>query len=233
MQKYRPIHNLVVAALACIGGTVSIPAAAQQADRVQEMYHIFDIKTDARKAVMTKSLTDGLNPNISDSQTITPLVMGPPPAAPARFTLVDPLQDSRFGAFASMMGAVQAAQFKQVKCDGAIWISTAQRNIGGSQHLRLTLCLFPYAGGYNLDVYALDTKEKGGGIAAKLGRAIAGGVVGKPEEWTNKTIVDVLRRIRRDTGAVVTYVEGQPELVGEPWNDDRQIMPSDKEKPKE
>lgn len=80
-------------------------------------------------------------------------------------------------------------------------------------------------------MYALDLKEKGGGIAAKLGRAIAGGIVGKPEEWTNKTILDVLRRVRRDTGAIITYVEGQPEFVGEPWNDERAIMPSANEKP--
>lgn len=209
---------------------ISSPVQARQADRTSELYHIFDIRTDLDRNTIVRSFTDALNLNTTDSQTITPLVRGEPPEKAASFELVDPLADSRLSALGSLMGSAQAAQLKQVKCDGAVWIGNAQRNLRGSQHLRLTMCLFPYTEGYHLDVYGLDTEDRGGGIDRKLGRLMAGAVVGKPGNWTNKTIVDLLREVRTKLGAQVSYVEGQPAFEGEPWNDAYQLMPSDKER---
>jgi len=223
VSKLLSLSGLAVLAM-------SSPAQAQQADRTSELYHIFNIRTDQERNTIVRSFTDALNLNTTDSQTITPLVRGAPPEKAATFELVDPLADGRLSALGSLMGSAQAAQLKQVKCDGAVWIGNAQRNLRGSQHLRLTMCLFPYAGGYHLDVYGLDTEDKGGGISQKLGRLMAGAVVGKPGNWTNKTIVDLLREVRTKLGAEVSYVEGQPAFEGEPWNDEYTIMPSDKEK---
>ena len=211
------------------GCVASSPALAQKADRSIEIYHIFDLKTDASRTEITRAITDSLNNNVSDSDTIMPLVRGDPPETPGTFELVDALENSRMGGLSALIPAAQRAQFKQVKCDGAVWIANAVRRIRGSQNLRLTMCLFPYTDGYHLDVYAVDTQEKGGGLAAKLGRAVAGAVVGNPREWTNKTIIGTVRSVANKTGAVVTYVEGQPAFSEEPWNDANTLIPQDSE----
>ena len=44
-------------------------------------------------------------------------------------------------------------------------------------------------------------------------------MVGTPEEWTEKTFLDVVRSIQSGTNASITYLEGQPELSGTPWLD--------------
>ncbi|GGD81970.1 hypothetical protein [Croceicoccus mobilis] len=224
--------------LAIAGGlSGALPANAQQADRTRELYHIFDIQTEASRSDVVKAVKDGMNINVSDSQTITPLVRGTPPEEPGTFELVDPLAEGRLGGLGALIGAAQAAQIKQVKCDGAVWIATAQRRIRGSQTLRLTLCLFPYANddarGYHLDAYALDTEEKGGGLSKRLGRLIAGAIVGNPEDWTNKTIVDLLREVHRQTDATVDYVEGQPAFTERPWENGWQVLPSNDENTEE
>lgn len=53
----------------------------------------------------------------------------------------------------------------------------------------------------------------------QLSRDIAQAMVGTPEQWTEKTFLDVVRTIRARTGAEVSFLEGQPELVGTPWLD--------------
>jgi hypothetical protein len=86
--------------------------------------------------------------------------------------------------------------------------------------------LFPYATGFNLDIYAIDVKQRGGGLSERLGRAIAGAVVGQPEDWTNKTILDVLRHVRSATATQISYIEGQPEFQGTPWEASTQLLPA-------
>lgn len=228
-MKPPSISTLAITAALALAAAPS-GALAQQASRSTELYHIFDIRTSADKNTMIRALTDGLNFNVSDSQTITPLVRGEPPETPGTFELVDPLAEGRLGALGSLLGSAQAAQLKQVRCDGAVWISTAQRRLRGSQNLRMTLCLFPYVGGYHLDVYAIDTADKGGSLGRRLGRAIAGAIVGDPGDWTNKTIVDALRSLRTNAGGTITYVEGQPAFSGEPWNESSTLVPSGDEK---
>ena len=224
----RPNGTAFITALAL--AILAAPVSAQQADRSIEIYHIFDLKTAATRAEVTRAITDSLNANVSDSDTVMPLVRGEPPETPGSFELVDPFENSRMGGLAALIPAAQRAQLKQVKCDGAVWIANAVRKIRGSQHLRLTMCLFPYTEGYHLDIYAVETQEKGGGVAAKLGRAIAGAVVKNPREWTNKTIVGTVRSVSKATGATVTYVEGQPAFEGTPWADENTLLPQESEK---
>lgn len=212
-----------VAAVAGALAMTPIAAAAQDSSRTTELYHIFDFKTAVKRGEMIKILQDGINPNISKSNTVTPIVMGPAPEKPGRFTLVNPFANSPYAGFISTS---QLSTIKQARCDGAVWISSAVRKVRGSQQLMITMCLFPYVEGYQLDVYAIDIKEKGGGLDARLGRALGQAVVGNSDNWTNKTILDVVRHVRTSTGAAVSYVEGQPEFTGTPWDDGIQIAPS-------
>ena len=215
-----------LAVLLVLAGVLTpIGASAQDSSRVTEIYHIFDFKTTARRAEIIKALQDGLNPNVAKSNTMTPIVMGAPPEKPARFTIVNPFENANFP-LGGMIPPAQLAMAKQARCDGAVWISSAVRKTHGSQRLSLTMCLFPYVEGYQLDVYAIDAHERGGGISAMVGRAVGEAIVGKPEGWTNKTILDVVRSVRRVAGVEVSYVEGQPEFTGTPWEDGVTLTPS-------
>ena len=45
-----------------------------------------------------------------------------------------------------------------------------------------------------------------------MSRNIASTLVGTPEQWVNKTILDTVRAIENATGAKAVRLEGQPEL---------------------
>jgi hypothetical protein len=219
----RPIA-ILFAAVSVIA--VAAPSNARDSARVNEFYHIFDIQTSAPKSQVIKATLDGMVNNIADSETITPIVLEQPPEQPRRFTLTNPFESSPMGGLMGMMSAAQVAQFKVARCDGAIWIANANRRVRGNQNLRLTLCLFPYSKGYQLDVYGLDASARGGGLSQMLGRAIGNAIVGDPAKWTNKTVVDIIRSIRTRASAQITYVEGQPPFVGAPWEDPSYALPT-------
>ena len=53
----------------------------------------------------------------------------------------------------------------------------------------------------------------------QISRDMANAMVGTPEEWTEKTFLDIIRSIRATTGAEVALLEAQPEVAGTPWLD--------------
>jgi hypothetical protein len=105
------------------------------------------------------------------------------------------------------------------KCDGAVWTSKATRAIPGYNNLNLYSCLYAYRGGYQLDVYGVFQKNSGG--LTGLEQGLAGGLVGTPEQWVNKTILDTVRNIASASNAQVVQIEGQPKIAGDqlPWVD--------------
>lgn len=182
-----------------------------------EMYHIFDIKTSAATADVIKAASDGLAQNTSDIQQVTPLQMGKTvPAEPGRFVLDDigaRLSSSNTGLGAMMqMASAQngGVSIKAAKCEGAVWTSRAQRTIAGSSNLTLYACLYKYRAGYNLDTYAVFNKTEGG--LDQISRDVASSLVGTPEQWVNKTILDTVQSIEKMTGVKAVRIEGQPEL---------------------
>jgi hypothetical protein len=181
-----------------------------------EMYHIFDIKTTASTSVVTKAAADGLAQNTSDLNQVSPLQMGKTvPLEAGRFRIDDigaKLGGTGMGAMLQM-AAMQngGVGMKAASCDGAVWTSRAQRNISGSSNLTLYSCLYKYKAGYNLDTYAVFRKTEGG--IYQVSRDLANSLVGTPEQWVNKTILDTVRSIEQATGAKVVRLEGQPELT--------------------
>ncbi len=182
-----------------------------------EMYHIFDIKTTAATSVVTKAAADGLTRNTNDLNQVTPLQMGKTvPVEPGRFVIDDigaRLAGSNSGMGAMMqMAAMQngGVSIKAARCDDAVWTSRAQRSIAGSSNLTLYSCLYKYQAGYRLNTYAVFKKTEGG--VYQVSRNIASTLVGTPEQWVNKTILDTVRAIENATGAKAVRLEGQPEL---------------------
>ena len=186
-----------------------------------EMYHIFDIKTNASTSVVANAAADGLTQNTSDLSQVLPLQMGKVvPVEPGRFTIEDvgaKLANSNTGLGAMMqMAAMQGGgvSIKAAKCGDAVWTSRAQRSIAGSSDLTLYSCLYKYQAGYRLDTYAVFKKTEGG--IYQISRDVANSLVGTPEQWVNKTILDTVHAIEKATGAKVVRLEGQPELTDLP-----------------
>ena len=180
-----------------------------------EIYHIFDIKTAASTAVIAKAATDGLSQNTNGIQSAMPLQLDQGvPLTPGRFKLEN-MAAAFGGAGGGLLKLASMQQggglaMKVANCEGAVWNARAQRTISGSSNLTLYSCLYRYKSGYNLDIYAVFNKQEGG--LYQISQTVANSIVGTPEQWVNKTIMDTVRSIERVPGAKVVHIEGQPEL---------------------
>ncbi|QNA98256.1 hypothetical protein G4G31_04450 [Massilia sp. Se16.2.3] len=85
----------------------------------------------------------------------------------------------------------------------------------GGQDVQIVACLFPYKLGYQLDMYAAFVKKEGGWLAWP--RRAVGKIMGTPEKYVEKTMLDVVRSIRETTRGQVALVEARPEVAGAPW----------------
>lgn len=202
------------------GGIGYVNNALVEKQKNVEYYRIFDIKTKADRDVVAEAASVGLGKNVNDASEARPIPDSATlPDHPGRFKLSNPFEGSQLGALMNASGALGG---KMATCQGSSWNAQAVRDIPGSSNLRITACLFPYKEGYHLDVYATFAKQEGG-----LMQAVRSGVnamVGTPEEWTEKTFLDIVREIRKQTNAEVTLVEGYPKVQGTPWLDSGEMV---------
>ncbi|WP_035384583.1 hypothetical protein [Ferriphaselus sp. R-1] len=220
------MKRLVIAIAATLGvsgcGTTNNYLAEKQ--QTVEYYRIFDIKTSANRQTVAKAASSGIGRNVNNAQEATPIPLSDEiPEKAARFKLVNPFEGSKLAALAGGAGSLG---FRMTTCEGASWTAKAERRLSGSNSLNLTACLFQYKGGYHLDLYAVFTKQQGGLL--QISRDVANSMVGTPEEWTEKTFLDIVRSIRANTGAEIALLEAQPELSGLPWLDSIDSMPQRK-----
>lgn len=207
-----PLSLLLAAGLSACGSANNY---VSRKSTTVEYYRIFDLKTGASRQAIAKAASDGLGRNVNSSQQATPIPMSADlPEKPGRFALVNPFAGSSMAALA---GAGGSLGLQVATCNGAAWTAKAVRDIAGSNRLTLTACLFQYQGGYHLDMYAVFNKQEGG--LMQISRNMANAAVGTPEQWTEKTFLDVVRSIRSTSGAEVTLLEAQPEISGTPWLD--------------
>lgn len=208
--------TILITAVLVLYGCGTVNNALLEKTKTVEYYRIFDIKTNADRFVVAESASKGLGRNVNDAKEAMPIPASSElPSKPGRFSLSNPLNGSIYAALASGGGQIG---FKIATCENASWTASAVRSISGQSHLSLTACLFPYTEGYHLDLYATFTKKEGGFM--EISRKAASALVGTPEEWVEKTFLDIVRQIRKDTGAQITFVEGYPRLQGTPWLDD-------------
>jgi hypothetical protein len=203
----------IAIASAALAGCGSLNSTLAERQEVIEIYHVWDAKTPVDPDRMIKATADGIARNTGSINQSRPLMKSNRlPEVPGRFEIVDgagAIQGTGFGAMMAMAGQ-SALTLRSAKCDGAVWSSQAIREVTGSDHLRLQTCLYRYKGGYQINQYAIFTKRSGG--LMQIAREASQAMVGTPEEWLNKTIVDTVRSVESATGATVTYVEGQPTI---------------------
>lgn len=212
---------LVVPVLAALAGCAAGNSYMANRSTTVEMYHIFDIRTRAGTAELIRAAADGLAQNTSEIHQVTPLQMGKKVLVePGRFVIDDigaRLAGSNTGLGTIMqMASVQSggATLKAARCDDAVWTSRARRSVGGSSDLTLYSCLYKYQAGYRLNVYAVFSKTEGG--LYQVSRDIAKSLVGTPEQWVNKTILDTVHAMENAAGTRAVRLEGQPDLMDLP-----------------
>lgn len=211
MKKYSVI---LIPAIVALSGCAGANSYLANRSTTVEMYHIFDIKTSVNTATIAKATTSGLSQNTNDIREAMPLQLGKAvPKVPGRFTLKEIA--SVFGGSGGAL--LQMAQMqggnismKVASCEDSVWNSKATRTISGSSDLQLYSCLYKYKDGYNLNMYAVFTKQEGG--LYQISQTVANSIVGTPEQWVNKTIMDTVRSIEKATSAKAVHLEGQPEL---------------------
>nr|WP_294865700.1 hypothetical protein [uncultured Pseudogulbenkiania sp.] len=217
MKKTFPLALLLSSLMLTACGTTNNYLAEKT--KSVEMYQIFDIKTKAKRQQVATAASDGLGRNTNGAREYTPLVPGELPDKPGRFQLVDMASNLQGNPMAGLlqMAAMQNGGFglKTVKCEGAVWTAKAVRDVSGSNRMNLDLCLFPYKEGYHLDMYATFQQQQGG--LFQISRDLANAMVGTPEQWANKTLIDTVQSIAEHTGAKITRLEGEPELDNLPW----------------
>jgi hypothetical protein len=195
------VASVAVALAGCSTGDGNMFASK---DKTVEYYRVFDIKTDAAGQAVARAASDGISRNVADVRVATP---APATAGvleqPGRFKMVEP---------ASAPGAPVA---RGPSCEGASWTAQAAPRVTGGDNMNMVACLFPYKNGYHLDMYAVFTKKEGGWL--NWPRKVTGAIMGTPEKWTEKAMLDVVRAIRESTKAQVALVEARPEVSGTPW----------------
>jgi len=209
-------NRTILAATAAIALTACSAVNSTLAERSEaiEMYHIYDVKTNADTATIARAASDGLAANTNNVQTAMPLQIGKVvPNVPGRFS-IDDVAAGLSGQNSAMLKMLSNQSgglgMKVANCADAVWTSKAVRSISGSNNLTLYTCVYKYRSGYNVDMYAVFTKQSGG--LYQLVREGANALAGTPEEWVNKTIIDTIRSIERASGARAVHLEGQPEL---------------------
>ena len=217
MLRIVTLYVLALALSACSTVNSHLAEKTQQV----EYYRIFDIKTQGKRSEVIKAASTGLAKNVGDAREAMPIPsFSTPPEQPGRFQVVDQSQQ-----FQGNLGALMAMRnrgggslgLKAAQCDGAVWTANANKHVKNSWNLNLTSCLFEYKDGYHLDMYAHFTKETGGLL--QVSRAMANAMVGSPEEWVEKTFLDVVRTVNQKVDSEVSFLEGYPEMQGTPWLD--------------
>jgi hypothetical protein len=200
----------LLAAGACstnpLGGVNSKLAARQE---VTEHYYIFDVRVDpSRQEEVFEALSRGARRNAPNMSIQRPLEMGPLPEEPARFTLEDPLSSTTLGSLAALSGA--AYSFKVPNCDGARLVGAATESIA-LRDLRLNVCMFPYQGGYGMNVFTASTQKRDGGVYGLIQDGTAR-VIGDDEAWEEIAVDGMLLEMAKLDDIEIELVESSKPL---------------------
>jgi hypothetical protein len=205
---------LISGAVAVLGlqGCSSLNQAATPRTTSLEYMRSFDVKTKLSVDELAKAINDGITKNVNRVDAVrSPAIRGELPAKPGQMQLVDILAGQNTGLLA--VGLPNG--YRVPKCDGVAWRATANRTISNESDLRMTICVFQYAGGYSLDMHGFFTEREGG--LFQLSRATVSAVMGTPKEAAEKTFIEVVKSVISQANAKVALTYADPQIQGTPW----------------
>ena len=179
-----------------------------------EFFRIYDLKTQSSFEAIANAASNGVGKDINNMQSDFPInTSGAIPDKPRYMTLTNPFAGSPLGALTEAAGSVR---MNIATCDGAVWTAMSSRANNGNFGDNITLCLFPYKGGYQLDMYGALTQQSGG--LMQFSRAIVNSALGSPREFMEKAFNDTLVSIHDAVpDAQLSFVRGEPAPSSLPW----------------
>ena len=208
-MKRLSLLTLGVASVMVLTGCNAVNSALSTKVDTIEYYRIYDIKTKADVETVSEAIKEGLSNNANPT-TKRNIPTGEIPNKPGRFKIESAFKDSNMGALMNMYGGQRG--MRMAVCDGAIWTATADRNVTDAP-VKVYACLWQYKGGYHIDMYAQLQKTSGG--LYEISRQAAYAVVGDPEHWTEKTLLDPIREVSNIPGTKVKLLEAYPKIKTE------------------
>lgn len=210
---------IMLAACCCavaLSGCGTVNSAMSTHTKTTEFYRIFDIQTDANRQDVADLTSKGLSRWVSNVNERRPIPDSSElPEKAGRFHVKQVQMNGNMAAYMAMAG--QGAP-STVDCSGAVWIGTAQKVVGGTDGISLTTCLFQYKKGYHLDVYGVYSEKSGFTLNPyELGSKMAKAVTGDAGQWLEKMVSDTTKEIKDGAKANISFVEGYPKPVGQPW----------------
>lgn len=196
------------AAVLMMTGCSSVNSLLNERVETQEFLRVYDVQTPLVAAELGKAIAEGMSQRFSHPQIERPLVFDAVPEKPGRLTTDAGLTDTNFAKLMQMSGG-NTMQLKGVVCKGSPWQATGHRTFStGDVDARLNVCVFPYKGGYHIDMYGYLMERKGG--MKDLVRQSVYGVMGTPEQEISQGMADIVKAVEEVTGKQVNLIESQP-----------------------
>lgn len=219
MTKKNASGYVMVALLGsmALAGCGSLNNALSQKTTDTEYFRVYSIRTSTPVDVIARAAANGIGKDIDGIQEAYPInTSGIVPAKPGYMKLVDPFSNSPMAAFATSAGSVG---FKVATCAGASWTAKANKVVAGDDRESFDMCLFPYSGGYQLDIYGDLVTESGGvNLSLLLARSMVSHALGSPKEFMDKAFADTLNSIHAAVPAAhIRFVRGEPTPGALPW----------------
>lgn len=206
----------LLAATALAGcGTINNTLSQKTTDT--EYFRVYNIQTTKSMHMIARAAANGIGKDIQGMQQAYPInTSGVFPAKPGYMNLVDPFSGSPMAAFAASAGSVG---FKVATCPGASWTAKANKVVAGDDRESFDICLFPYSGGYQLDMYGDLVTESGGvNLPLLIARSVVNRALGSPKEFMDKAFADTLDSIHATLPTVhISFLRGEPTPGPLPW----------------
>ncbi len=219
-MRTRTTGGYVTAALLCavsLAGCGTVNNTLSQKTTDTEYFRVYNIPTNTPVNVIAHAASNGIGKDIEDMQEVYPInTSGIVPTKPGYMRLLDPFSGSPMAAFA---GSAGSAGFKVAKCPGASWTAKANKVVAGDDRESFDMCLFPYSGGYQLDIYGdLVTQSGGINLPLLIARSVVNHALGSPKEFMDKAFADTLDSIHAAVpSAQISFVRGEPTPGPLPW----------------
>lgn len=217
MSKTGAIAAVALLGTAALTGCGTVNNALSAKTTETEYFRVYNITTAASASVIAHAAANGIGKDINGMQEAYPInTSGVIPRKPGYMKLVDPFAGSPMGAFAATAGSVG---FKLANCPGAAWTAKANKVVAGDDRESFDMCLFPYPGGYQLDIYGDLVTESGGiNLSLLIARSVVNHTFGSPQEFMDKAFADTLDSIHAALpSAELAFVRGEPTPGPLPW----------------